>query len=189
MLSFVLHHRGARCIRRPCGSSLDCLAGAACSRFFHRYDDRPRFWKNAVPEAAFVSAPHYVHGTQLLVKTKALEHQTPGASTFTKSLSWVSERVTYRQMRSGAPLVMNRRLSASSMPVRTVWLASRSAATSGEKDHGRHAPRQHGGRPQPRRSDLSHRRPAISNRNATLERQEPPPSAIRAGRFGSTQED
>ncbi len=124
-----------------------------------------------------MSAPRYVHGTQLLVNTKALEHQTPGASTFTKSLSWVSERVTYRQMRSGAPLVMNRRLSASSMPVRTVWLASRSAATSGEKDHGRHAPRQHGGRPQPRRSDLSHRRPATSNRNATL-------GAPRAASFG-----
>ena len=69
MLSFVLHHRGARCIRRPCGSSLDCLAGAACSRFFHRYDDRPRLWKNAVPEAAFVSAPRYVHRTQSLLTT------------------------------------------------------------------------------------------------------------------------
>ncbi|MEY9981381.1 hypothetical protein ABH995_000718 [Bradyrhizobium yuanmingense] len=77
----------------------------------------------------------------------------------------------------GRAFVMNRRLSASSMPFRTVWLASRSAATSSEKDHGRHAAREHGGRTQARRSDLSHRRPAISNRNET-------PRAPRAASFG-----
>lgn len=166
--------------------SLDCLAGAACSRFFYRYDDRPRLCKNARPRG-----PLRERARAMCTGLSYFWRQTPWSVKHREHQRSRNHSVGYRsaspQMRSGAPLVMNRGLSASSMPVRTVWLASRSAAISGEKDHGPHAPRQHGGRSP---GVLTcHHRPAISNRSATRERQEPLPSAIPAGGFGSTQED